>query len=399
MKTVVVIPTYWTKAPVKGESPDAVYDHPTDLDKGPETLSRCLESLKKVEGKFEVVVITVPTREEISDEVEKRVSKILRRVHKDLKVTSFSPTNLKRLHGELSRIGHEDFIPYVNLRGYGNVRNLCLLVPYFLGSDIAVLIDDDEVVTDVHFLKKAVEFVGKRRRDKVIGGIAGYYTYGDRGYRLKEDPHAWWKIAWNKERLMNDAFRVIDSPRRLNPTSFALGGCMVIHRSLFVKVPFDPWITRGEDIDYLLSSKLYDFEFLLDNELSVSHMPPPKKYGFWRTFEQDVYRFIYQREKLKRLKKSLADFSPGSLDPFPGYFLKKDLEGKIMITGILSLVQENLTELTKLKTLPQFLPLFGRVGRLLEDAKKYAEENSRRYLRFQKLWEKVLTNAKHLIRL
>ena len=190
---------------------------------------------------------------------------------------------------------------------------------------------------------------------------------------------------------MNKAFKIIDSRRRLNPTSFAFGGCMAIHRSLIREVCFDPWITRGEDIDYLLCAKAYGFEFPLDNQWKILHDPPPKRRGFWGEFEQDVYRFLYQREKLKFLERKLGRKILGEgLDPFPGYFLKDDLEGKILLTGILALISLKTSLLIQARKLSQLAKVFKEAEALLEKARKYAFKNSGKYYVFRRLWSRSL---------
>jgi len=399
LKAAIVIPTYWTDRAEKPRPGEAVYDHPTVLGESFETLSRCLESLVKLKGEFEVLVLAVPTRMSLAGKVEKRVKEIVKPFRGKLNLKVFYPSGLRRLKRKLAEEGFAGFSSCVSMHGYGNVRNLCLLLPYLSGFDVAVLLDDDELVIDRDFLEKPLESIGRKRKGRFVGGIAGYYVYRGRGYRLKE-AEAVWNLTWNKAALMNEAFKVIESRRRLNPASFAFGGCMAIHRKLTEKLPFDPWITRGEDIDYLLCARLYGFEFLLDNQWSILHDPPPKRRGFWGEFEQDVYRFLYQREKLRLLEKKLEKrILDERLDPFPGYFLKDDLEGKILVTGILAVLGLKREELFHAKSLSQLVKAFREVEVLLRKAEKYAFENVGRYLGFQRLWAETLREMKGEIEL
>lgn len=105
-------------------------------------------------------------------------------------------------------------------------------------------------------------------------------------------------------------------------TPVALGGNMVFHRDLFIRVGFDPGITRGEDIDYLINARLAGHRFWLDKELLITHLPP-EAYGAlpYAKLVQDVYRFVYKREKLR-----LAGTDPAQFDPYPGRFLRDDVE-------------------------------------------------------------------------
>lgn len=392
MRAAICIPTYWTDRVGRLRPKEAVYDHPTLLRRGYETLTRCLESLTIIDGEFEVYVLAVPTWLGIADQVERKVKELLKPFKGRLNVKGFYPSNLKKLKDFLQRRGWEELSHNISLKGYGNVRNLCILLPYLAGLNAAVLVDDDEIVNDKGFLRKGLEFLGKRWRGKRIGGVAGYYVYRDGGYRLKE-PQTPWAFIWNKAFLMNEAFKIIESKHRLNPTSFAFGGCMAIHRSLIRKVCFDPWITRGEDIDYLLCAKAFSFELPLDNQWKILHDPPPKQRGFWGEFEQDVHRFLYQREKLKVLEKKLnIRLLTSQLDPFPGYFLKEDLEGKILLTGIIALASLETGRLLQSRSFRQLIQALKPVSFLLRKAKEYALKNAGRYLFFRELWEKALTS-------
>ncbi len=69
---------------------------------------------------------------------------------------------------------------------------------------------------------------------------------------------------------MNEAFgKIIGSDPRLKETPFVFGGNMVIHRDLFTVVPFDPEVTRGEDIDFLINAKMFGFKLLSDEYLAL----------------------------------------------------------------------------------------------------------------------------------
>ena len=72
---MVVIPTYWKKGPLTSD--DALYDHPTDLVNPKETLSRTLNSLTKLDGKFSIIVLGTPTRPSIGEEMDKEITNII----------------------------------------------------------------------------------------------------------------------------------------------------------------------------------------------------------------------------------------------------------------------------------------------------------------------------------
>ena len=134
---------------------------------------------------------------------------------------------------------------------------------------------------------------------------------------------------------MNEAFGIIERAPRLKPTPFAFGGNMVIHRSLFEKIPFDPMVPRGEDIDYLMNARFFGHEFLLDNELWIRHLPPPKCSPPWYQIRMDIVRFARERAKLESQHDGWAGhLSPEDLDPYPGRFLKDDFHNLVMDTSL-----------------------------------------------------------------
>ena len=137
---------------------------------------------------------------------------------------------------------------------------------------------------------------------------------------------------WDRFDCKARAFdQIIGSGPRLKRTPFVFGGAMILHRELFECVPFDPLVTRGEDVDYLINSRMFGFSFFLDNTLSIKHLPQPKSHPQWKRLREDIYRFIYQRAKMQSQHKTgnLVHVSPEDFDPYPGEFLKPDLDEKI----------------------------------------------------------------------
>lgn len=332
MKATMVIPSYWMREKALGvKETDAVYDHPTPLDEEG-TLGRALESLSILEDKdFELVVIAVANAEDIERQVEEKVSQIVSSVSSSIPIHIFSHSHLKKIHGVLGKAGGERFIELLKLRGYSNIRNLCLFLPHLLGSDTAVLIDDDEIFEDPNFMSKAREFIGQNLDIGFVGAVAGYYLQPDGGWRVKSERKQWMS-HWDKVDRMNEAFeQVIGIDPRLKETPFVFGGNMVVHREVFTRIPFDPNVTRGEDIDYLINMMMYGYKFFLDNTLSIKHLPPPKTHATWKRLREDIYRFVYKRAKLRDQEpvEGMTHVSAEELDPYPGAFLKDDLEEKI----------------------------------------------------------------------
>ena len=333
MKTTMVIPSYWGREQASGSrETDAIYDHPTPLDTEG-TLQRALESLSILENKdFNLVVIAVATAEDIAQKVEEKVSRIISSVSVGVPTYLFSHSHLRHVHEVLKQGGGERFCELLSLRGYSNIRNLCLFLPYVLDSDIVLLIDDDEIFEDPLFLSRAREFIGQRIDDQFIGGVAGYYLQPDGDWLLKREKSDWMK-HWDKLDRMNEAFeQIIGSGPRLKETPFVFGGNMIIHREIFTRIPFDPKVTRGEDIDFLINMRMFGYKFFLDNTLAIKHLPPPHFHPTWKQLREDIYRFVFERSKLRdqdMTAKNMVSVSAEELCPYPGAFLKDDLEDKI----------------------------------------------------------------------
>ena len=334
MKVCMVIPSYWARESKDGQrAGDAVYDHPTPLDEDG-TLHRALQSLDILEDKdFQVVVIATATAGDIEDRVEEKVAGIIEKASStaDVDIKLFARSHLEEIHSLLQSWGMDEYVPLLQLGGYSNIRNLCLFIPHILGSDLAVLIDDDEVFEDTQFIGKAKEFIGSVVVDRTVHAVAGYYLQPDGDNRTVKERSPWMEY-WGQYKVMDEGFdRIIWTEPRLKETPFVFGGNMVIHRELFTVVPFDPDVPRGEDIDYLINARMFGFSFFLDNKLSIRHLPPPKSHPMWVQLREDIYRFIYERAKLEGQveREGMVRVAPEDLDPYPGRFLRSDLEEKI----------------------------------------------------------------------
>jgi len=329
----MVIPTYWAREKKEGwHEGDAVYDHPTPIDEEG-TLRRTLESMKILSYRdFKLVLLICPTTPEIAEAAEKRVFDIVKAVALKVEVYLVTISDLEKFklvfyENNMS----EQALSLISLAGYANVRNMCLMCADILDADAALLIDDDEVFEISDFVERAVEFLGKRVYGDVVYGMAGYYLNKNDQYYDDVVPEAW-MTYWDRFALKAKAFdEIIGCAPRIKRTPFAFGGAMMLHRDLFRCVPFDPQITRGEDIDYVINSRMYGFKFFLDNTLSIKHLPVKKQHPEWKRIREDIYRFIYQRSKLNSQYKTsnMVMVTAEDFDPYPGAFLKDDLDEMI----------------------------------------------------------------------
>jgi hypothetical protein len=102
----------------------------------------------------------------------------------------------------------------------------------------------------------------------------------------------------------------------------------VLHQRLFQSIPFDPYIPRGEDTDYLINARQLGFYILFDRELQIKHLHPKRTENFYQEeLRGDIERFLYEREKTK---VGLGM----NLDPYPGCFLKWTLYPKAVLTSL-----------------------------------------------------------------
>lgn len=374
-KTTIIIPTYGKRIETDN------------------TLPHLLESIKDLkERDFNVIILNNTINIKHHKKIEIKINDIIKPFKKYFKIAQIGYKDLEKLYDYFHKNNYLDFTDHIHLRGYSNFRNLGLIIANITGTDIVIFLDDDEVIEDKDFLKKAREFIGKRHKKKFIGGIAGYYINKDGSHILPEyelKKH-WWGIFWNKPKHMNEAFKIIGSRKRLNETSFAFAGNIVLHKKMFREVPFDPYIQRGEDIDLLINAKYMGYAFLLDNKLGIKHLPPAKTHSdMWLEIRRDAYRFIYKRKKILDLikDKRLGGNVIKSLDPYPGYFIRRDIYLRLIITSFL--LGLSILLLGKFK---DSLEHFKNIKISLIDANKHAIKNSKKYFELQKKWAGLMSN-------
>ncbi|UCF99153.1 MAG: glycosyltransferase family 2 protein [Spirochaetaceae bacterium] len=382
----IVIPTYWCRARGHAGRPeDAIFDHPTPIDESG-TLGRCLESLKTLRTHdFRVLLITAPVNSQLTSEVERRVEELIEPFRTAYPIGQFAPSDLERLRGSLSRSGLNPGL--VSLEAYAQVRNCQILGSVLLESDLIVAIDDDEIVPP-DYLERAVRSMDELERRGGNSGLAGIYLDAAGDYRLKvtEEEAASKNRFVRKALLINEQFDAcFSAAEELVETPLALGGNMVFPPKLFRNVSFDPGITRGEDIDYLMNSRLFGFSWFLDVGLSITHLPPKASTGDpvtttpYAKLQRDVLRFVYQRQKI-RISQQHPDLHPLRYEDFgiyPGEFLKEDLDNQAL---------EALRILRPVDADERFFPEAEQMLQTARERAMRAEE----YPAFNTSWKKVL---------
>jgi hypothetical protein len=388
MKNItIVIPTYWCRARGHDGTPeDAIFDHPTPVDESG-TLQRCLESLEALRTHdFRVLLITAPINPLIAEQVEKRVEELIEPFRSTYPIAQFANSDLQRVRRVLEKRGLDPGL--VSLEAYAQVRNCQILGSVLLDSELIVAIDDDETVPE-DYLEKAVASMERlQRRGAGASGLAGIYLDAAGDYRLRvgEQAGASANKFVRKAMLINGQFDAcFASGKGLVHTPLALGGNMVFPPKLFRNVSFDPGITRGEDIDYLMNSRLLGFSWFLDRNLTITHLPPEASHGDPQTttpyakLQRDVLRFFYQRQKIRISQRhpELRSLTPEDFGIYPGEFLKDDLDEQAL---------EALKILRPSDADERFFPQAGRTLEIARDRAQLAEK----YPDFNTSWKRVL---------
>jgi hypothetical protein len=388
MKNItIVIPTYWCRARGQSGLPeDAIFDHPTPVDEGG-TLQRCLASLEALHTHgFRVLLVTAPVHPQIAAEVEARVEQLIEPFRASYPITQFAPSDLQQVHRVLESRGLDPAL--VSLEAYAHVRNCQILGSVLLASELIVAIDDDETVP-ADYLQRALQSMDMLERLAAgDAGLAGIYLDAAGDYRLKTDPEeagAENKFV-RKAELINRQFDAcIGAGEGVVETPLALGGNMVFPPKLFRRVSFDPGITRGEDIDYLMNSRLFGSTWFLDGKLAITHLPPKASAGDpvtttpYAKLQRDVLRFVYQRQKIL-LSQNHPDLQPleaGDFGIYPGEFLKDDLEEQAL---------EALRVLRPPEADERFFPQAEQLLKTARQRARRAEE----YPAFNASWKRVL---------
>ena len=390
----IVVPTYWTWPQSTPAQPhDAIYDHPTPVDQDG-TLGRLLHSLANInKPTFNVIILTAATNPQIEETVHAKVETIIEPYRSAFPILHFTVKDLTILTRRVQELGFSD-MP-LSMQGYGNIRNLQLIIPHILGSEIVVALDDDEIV-EVDYLTKATTFIGKPAPDNALErvlGLAGFYLdeHGNKTVAAPQ-PMETDNLFWRKNIVMNDGVRQLDAkPERLVASGIAYGGNMIFTRQLWGNVSFDPWITRGEDIDYLINARFQGIRWWLDKEATIVHLPPQEQERVtgqmsFQKLIQDIQRFIYERIKIEmaQSQNNFQSFDPAVLDPYPGFFLRgtdSELNVNLQAQEALAPIWHQLPEHGHYQDSADFICAIDRTS----------QHNAPRYFAFANQWKALMT--------
>lgn len=379
MKPVVIIPTFISGVSRARKSSSVVttYDHTTNIHEAGE-LDRCLGSLENVEG-MGLILVLLCADQNVEEQAQAKVQEVVN-AHPSLEVIVIAQPELQAVRQHLEAKGCPPLKHEVALQGYGAIRNLGLLLANVLGFDAVVFLDDDELVEDPEFLKKAMYGLGKRtRKGFPILAKSGYYL-NDKGTYLSEWEDKWYNRFWQKGSAFNEWIQAAMKRPRLSRSNHVCGGIMSIHKDAFQSMPFDAWIPRGEDLDYLLDLRMYGSDVWFDNQWVVRHLPP-HSIGEGDRFRQNIFRWLYEYTKLEysRALIDLHPVKPSSLEPYPGPFLEPGLMNRIRITALLRSFAR-----------PDKQAYRRAAKSAANEARIYATRNCSKYYDFQQVWSDVM---------
>jgi GT2 family glycosyltransferase len=357
----------------------ATYDHVTPLNHQGE-LPRCLASLRD-NGVDVAIYILVASEAGIEGEASDKIQVIAEAFRDDMTVHVIDNDALSQFYTRADMLGYGAIREGVGLTGYSAIRNLGLLTAAAGGFTECIFIDDDEIVTEPDFLEKAVYGLGKLTQKGVPVLVkSGYYTNSDGEWKSKQKGH-WYDRYWQQGELFNKWITKAMSASRLSRSNSLYGGLTAIHREAYRRVSFDPWIPRGEDLDYLLNVRMYGGDVWFDNHWSINHLPPANRNEAQR-FRQDIYRWIYEHRKLEYAKSQidLLPIQPQTLSPYPGPFLEHSVSRRIFLTALLRVLGRPRDR----------KGYFKAAMAARREAKAYAEVFCSKYYEFQMGWPQIV---------
>ncbi len=334
MNPVIVIPTYvMGRRMVQTDDVIGVYDHMTPINHQGE-LGRCLSSIREHVVGVPIALI-IASEHGLENEAQRKIEEVASGFP-ELDISIIGAPKEEALHNRMVQMGLGELCKGISLVGYGALRNMGLLFAAVCGYDEVIFIDDDEVIEDDEFLEKACYGLGGLTPKGIpILVKSGYYLDKLGGYRAR-DKGKWYNRFWQRHKGFNQWIDAAMHGPRLTRSNTLCGGLMAIQREAFTRVSFDANIARGEDLDYFLNVRMYGSEVWFDNAWVIRHLPPTER-SEARRFRQEIYRWLYEHQKLEYAKSQvdLYQITPKSLYPYPGPFLESRMLKNIRWTALL----------------------------------------------------------------
>ncbi|MCF0104497.1 MAG: hypothetical protein HUJ51_03850 [Eggerthellaceae bacterium] len=378
MNPVMIIPTYISsrKSCDSAEVID-VYDHTTALSASGE-LPRLLISMENFPENIPVMIL-VSSSEHVAEKAEKNVCETVARFP-EIPALVIGRKEEDLVHQRMQALGISDIYEKIALKGYSAIKNMGLVLANVFGFDSVIFVDDDEVIEDPDFIKKAMYGLGKLTKSGVpILAKSGFFLNEERSY-LSNSANKWYNRYWDQGAAFNKWITKAMKGKRIQRSNHVCGGCLALHKEAYNRVAFDPWIPRGEDMDYLLDLRAYGSDIWFDKLWHLVHLPPKTNDPTMR-FRQDIIRWLYMYRKIEfsRTQIDLLQIKPESLMPYPGPFLQSNMYSRIWKTA-------QIRRLAK----PHGLSYRKAANAVRKEASQYAEKKCNKYFGFQNVWPEII---------
>jgi len=383
-------------------SAGAPFSHPTAIDNQKPPLVDCLTSLANLKDVNKIILVVATTDSVIDVRADDRVREIAEQFPQ-LDILTFGTSEASSLFRRLEQMEMHTLIEALSIKSYGATRNLGCLVASILGFNSLIFIDDDELVDDPDFMSNATFGLGQPihsggylfAKSGMITDMTGdFYQMGtgqlkrndeaDRASLGKLMPRVkghWADFLWKDQEAINKTIAQALKPPRMHRSTIAYGGCLAIHREMFTKVAFDPWIMRGEDVDYVINARLHGGDIYIDDQWVIRHNSPKTGRNSAERFRQNIYRLIYEHRKIEFAKSQvdLAQVTAHSLLPFPGSRISPSVPLQAFVTGILRTVSG-----------PHRGQYWSAAWDALGKANTYARRNCNKYFELQRFWPRAI---------
>jgi glycosyltransferase involved in cell wall biosynthesis len=229
---------------------------------------------------------------------------------------------------EFSTLLSRSFSPYSIARNLGIYHTYRVFNP-----EKIVFLDDDCYMERPERLTDALQLLGKKVNGKEIVAVCGLYEDLALSTRKRRHPYeelTATSILTGISSFLKRSF-LTDQEQRLTIMPYhVLGGALILSKKVFLSLPFDPFIPRGEDHAFCLDFKARygrDLAIVRDNLFIVQHNSNVEES---RNLEEinalrDIYRFVYLRFKVGQsfipyftIRRALNALIHMSLEPSKG---------------------------------------------------------------------------------
>ncbi len=278
--------------------------------------------------------------------------------------SSFSRPNELKLDSEGAELR---FAPYSPAR---NLGIFCALK--FFDPDTVCFLDDDCLLLQAEKLRSALQLVGTRLNQKKVVAVAGIYRDLP---GLVPDTVSKKQIGSKTVRMLRGMETFLRKSLAVENARFTpmphhmLGGALMLSKNVFRKIPFDPFVARGEDHAYAWDLRDYinkDEIAIRDNHFVVGHQKAVlSQEKSEMNVLRDIFRFVYIKAKTGR-----------SFIPF--FTVRSMLASLIELFAGRSDYGQCKNELKSLLFL----------------APRFAKENSDTFRRYLSVWSSFLTQSR-----